>query len=280
MDRAQVNTQLEIRATFYADGVGTAPSPNSATVTILRADGTAIITAQVATPVTPGPTVPSGTFSYTLTPAQNNRLDRLTATFTSSLGIAVTTVEIASGFLISSADLVALYPNDTNAVRAQRRVDIEQRLEGACGVAFVQRYEKELVTARGTRRTVVVLGWGNVRSIRSLSVRGVAYTTDQITALDVNWRQGKVMWLPSSWRHGEVVIEYEHGADFLAADARMAAYDAMTETFGPDRVDGRVLLKQVDRVSVQYAAPRAQTTEFVTPSVVNFIGSNQRVMVG
>jgi|SRR3954463_7604075 hypothetical protein len=277
MDRAQINTQVEIRATFYVDGVGTAPSPNSATVTILHADGTAIVTGAVATPVTPGPTVPSGTFSYTLTPGQNNRLDRLTATFTSALGLAVTTVEVASGFLISSADLVALYPNDTNAERARRRTDIETRLEGACGVAFVQRYEKENITV--LRQGRARLGWGNIRSLRSVTVRGVAYSSQQILNLDLNFRQGQLWGLFPSRLHGDVTVEYEHGADFLTADARQAAYDAIVETFGPDKVDGRVILKQVDRVAVQYAAGKTATQEFVTPSVMRFIEGNMRAMV-
>jgi hypothetical protein len=180
--------------------------------------------------------------------------------------MAVTTVEVASGFLISSADLVALYPNDTNAERARRRTDIETRLEGACGVAFVQRYEKENITV--LRQGRARLGWGNIRSLRSVTVRGVAYSSQQILNLDLNFRQGQLWGLFPSRLHGDVTVEYEHGADFLAADARQAAYDAIVETFGPDKVDGRVILKQVDRVAVQYAAGKTATQEFVTPSVM------------
>lgn len=277
MDRILVNGSAELRVTFYVSAVATDPAPDTATVTITHGDGTALATNVAATPVPASLTVPAGTFSYSLAAVSNARLDRLTVAWTSALGTVPTIVEVAGGFLVSSATMLGLYPDELQAVRDARRIDIEQRLEGACGVAFVPRYERENVTV--LRRGRARLKWGAIRKIRSATVRGVAYSAEQIAALDVNFAQGQVWGLPPSRLHGDVTLEYEHGADFLAADARMAAYDALVETFGPDKVDGRVILKQVDRVAVQYAAGKTATQEFVTPSVMRFIEGNMRAMV-
>jgi hypothetical protein len=271
MDRALVNAQAALQVRYYADGVATDPAPDTATVTITRADGTAIVTGQPAT-ATPGV---DGEFTFTLSPAQNDRLDRLTAVWTSTLGSASTVMEMCGGFLIPAVDLVALYPGESNAERAARRNDIEQRLEAACGVAFVPRHERENLTA--CRRGRVHLKWGRVRSLRSVTVGSVLWSAGQVAALDVEPVTGVVWGLPTSRLHGDVTIEYEHGLDNPGQDCRAAARDALTETYGPDRVDGRILRKAVDHVEVTYA--RSSSSEFTSPRVVAFVHNHRRPLI-
>lgn len=278
MNRYLVNAQLEFTTTYYVDGVATAPTPNTATATIVRDDGTVIINGLSATPGVPPPL---GTFVYDLTPGQNNRLDRIKATFISSLGNAVEIGEVVGGFLISAVDLVELYPNATNAERANRRTDIEVRLEEACGRAFVPRYERERATV--DRRGRLKLKWGSLRRILTVSNDFTTLTTDQIAALTVDYDMGHIWGIPWGIRTRDVTITYEHGWDGATSTVRNAALSGMQEVYGPNKVDGRVRTKSVDNVSVTYAnsstASGAQL-EFTSSDVVSFILNNRRPLVG
>jgi hypothetical protein len=55
--------------TFYSDAAATDPSPDVTTVTITRADGTAVVTAAATTEAG------TGVVTYTVTPAQTALLD-------------------------------------------------------------------------------------------------------------------------------------------------------------------------------------------------------------
>jgi hypothetical protein len=86
VDRSLQNTDYTFNGGVTVDEVGTDPSPDSATVTITRADGTPVVTAATAV------NGPNGGFSYTLVPAQTALLDTLTATWTFTLnGFAAVT---------------------------------------------------------------------------------------------------------------------------------------------------------------------------------------------
>lgn len=282
MERILVNGFAELRATFYISGIATDPSPDSATVTVTRADGTVVATAASATPIPASPpTVPEGTFGYQLAAATNNRLDRLTFAWSSALGQINTNADVVGGFLISSAEMIELYPNDTSAKLSQRRIDIETRLEEACGRAFVPRYERERVTM--DRRGRLRLKWGSLRSILTVSTDLTTLTTDQIANLTLNHEAGLVWGVPSGVRSREVTISYYHGADYPTETARSAAMAAVEETYGPNRIDGRVRTKSVDNVSVTYASDGSTSTsysEFTSPDVVTFIRNNRRPLVG
>lgn len=278
MNRYLVNAQMEFSTTYYVDGVDTDPTPDSATVTIVRDDGTVIINGLSATPGTPPP---AGTFVYDLTPGQNNRLDRMTATFVSALGNSVQQGEIVGGYLIGSADLVELYPNNTNAERADRRTDIEIRLEEACGRAFVPRYEREVVTM--DRRGVIRLKWGSLRRILSVITDYQTLTTDQIANLHVNHDMGHIWGVPKGTRSREVTITYEHGWDGITPSVRNAALSAIQEMYGPNRIDGRIRTKIVDNVRVTYdnnTTGGSARLQFASTDVVSFILNNRRPLIG
>jgi hypothetical protein len=277
MDRILLNTSAELRGTFYRAGVATDPVPNTATETVTRASGIALATNLGAPTVSPPP---AGTFSYQLAAVNNTLLDRLTAAWTSAYGTVTTNAEVCGGFLIDGSTLVTLYPDDTDAVRLHRRTDIENRLEGACGVAFVPRYERERVTVRG--RGAVRLRWGWIRRITAVTAQNLVLSSDQITALDVDLESGVVRGLPLSQKHSDVIVSYEHGGDYADETVRSAAVSAMTETYGPNKVDGRILQKQVDNVSVTYASSRngaSANLPFSSSDVVSFILDNRRPLV-
>lgn len=79
-----------ISVTFTVDGVATDPVPATATLDILRRDGTVLVPAGTATTKPPSTT---GKFTFVLTPAQTAQFDRLTARWTANLVGQVQTLE-------------------------------------------------------------------------------------------------------------------------------------------------------------------------------------------
>src|SRR3954470_10452117 len=139
--------------TFYSDVTATDPVPDTTTVTITRADGTALVTAAAATEAG------TGVVTYTVTPAQTALLDRWTVTWTATFGgqsqAFAETVEVAGDMLFSLSEASAirtgsqtgdaLYPRYTIAQIAAMRVSVEQAIEEEYGSALVPRYERETV---------------------------------------------------------------------------------------------------------------------------------------
>lgn len=216
MDRILQGTQASIGVQFAVDGTNTDPSPDTATVTITRADGTALLTAQDATQTG------VGSFGYTLTPTDTALLDTLTAAWTATINGAAQTVrtqvEIVGGFLCSLADLRALDPlqNTTEYTTARllrARTQAEVAIEKWCG-AFVPRYRYR--TFAGVRDTLLNVGDPYVTSVRSASVYGTALTETVLDAIivDGSWITGMSNWYP-----GPVAVGYEYGRPFAPADA-------------------------------------------------------------
>ena len=204
-----------LRKTLYVGSTATNPTPDSATVTITRADGTVVISDQAAADEG------TGVFSVTLTPAQTALLDRLTVVWTATFaGFAQTfkdTVEIVGDtfFTIAEARQVPPLNNATQfpddkiiAVRTR----IEQRMEKLLGWACVPRYEYERVSSYG--EGPVRLRWPYLRAVRSISVAGVAYTAPEIafvTGQDgflYNSTSSRGYW-PAGWSN--MIVGYEHG---------------------------------------------------------------------
>ena len=208
--RVLKDTNVTLNVFFQVDGADTDPSPDAATVTITRDDGTAIVSAASATP--------SGTggFLYTLSAGQNDRLDTLTARWTSALGTLETTTEVVGGFLFTVAQARALNPlSDTVRYTTQRVLDartmVETALEDACGVAFVPRYRRESVNGSGS--TELGLAMPRVRAIRAGTLDGTALTVDELAAI-VPSGPG-IVYTANRWTRGfgNYQISYEHGYD-------------------------------------------------------------------
>lgn len=194
------------------DGVATNPSPDEATVTVTRDDGTTIAVDAAATEAG------TGAVSYTLTPTDTATLDALTfdwkATFGSLEQTYTETVEVVGGFLFTVAQARASAPlSDTDKFSTQQIIDartlVETALEDACGVAFVPRYRRETVNGDGWRH--LTLSMPRVSAVRSVSKDGVAFTSDELSAV-VPSGTGTIYTANGFTRgFGNYAIAYEHG---------------------------------------------------------------------
>jgi hypothetical protein len=205
-------TSATIAATFSVDGADTDPSPDQATLQLVRAVGTDVLPPLTST--TPGGT---GVFTRALTPTQTAQLDSLRALWTATIGspqTIETRVEVVGGFLFSTPEGIAR-TGLTAAAVAQLRTAVEQDLERACrGLAFVPRYhlERRPVPRRGSR---LRLSHGPVRSVRSVTIAGQAWSASQLATLNLGegcWVESPYGWF-APWGPQSVVIGYEYGLD-------------------------------------------------------------------
>jgi hypothetical protein len=225
LDRYQRGVSATLTLAVQVNEVGTDPSPDQATVTITRADGTALVTDGAAV------NGDSGGFQYVLTPAQTALLDLLTVDWTFTLGgeaqTLTTYAEIVGGFHFNLAELRQFDPIDnqlqysTDRLRRARTL-AETAIEDACGVAFVPRYSYRSVNSYGG--TGLDLG-PMVTRVRSASLNGVALTTGELADVTYAGAPGR----SSGWSSGVWTVGYEHGYPFCppqVADAskRLARY--------------------------------------------------------
>ena len=212
MQRVARGRSATITQTFYEDGVPADPSPDSATVTITRDDGTAIATDAATT------NVGVGAVSYTLTPSDLADLDLLTVTWKATFGgqeqTYTDTIEVVGGFLFTIAQARASTPlNDTVKFSTQQIIDartlVETALEDACGVAFVPRYRREAVSGSGTRN--LLLSMPRVTAVRPASVDGTDFTLGELAGV-VPSGPG-VIYAQNGWARGfgNYTVAYEHG---------------------------------------------------------------------
>lgn len=214
MDRRLINTLLTLTVQFEVDGEGTDPSPDEATVTVTRADGTVLVDEQAASDGA------NGLFTYTIAAIDNDRLDTLTASWTTALGTLETVTEVAGGFLFSISELQAQLqtPGDfTTAQIVAVRTRVEETLEQLCGVAFVPRFRQ--ITVSGTGTTTALLD-PRTTAIRSVTIDGEAQTLEDLAYSDT----GLVYW-PNRWTAGtsNIVIGYEHGYPYPPERVKAAA---------------------------------------------------------
>lgn len=239
MERVGRGVGGTITATFTVDGVGSAPSPNAAAVTLIRdSDGTTVASAAA----TPGA---NGVFTYFVTPAQAGVLDVLTASWTAAVNGNATTittqVEVVGGFLFTIADARSLpalanpttYP-DAN-IRAARTL-AEQALEDACGVAFVPRFQSR-ETLDGNYQNTLLLRKPRPTLLRSVTVTGVAMSAADLAQVVLRptgelyraalWPGtslygGSAIWGSQSTPggSGNILVSYEHG--YPIAPARVS----------------------------------------------------------
>ena len=206
--------------TFYENGVPVNPSPDLASVTITRDDGTVLV-AGFATEAG------VGIVTYTLSPVETALLDRLTVAWTATIGGQVQTftdiVEVAGDVLFTIAQAKAMdgLANKTTAQIVEKRTLVESMLEQACGVAFVPRYGK--ITLSGNSRATVMLP-PRVTAIRSVLLDGVAVAPSYLATMRV--LDSGELYYPSYWAAGyaNYTIAYEHG--YSDGPERIAAGDA------------------------------------------------------
>lgn len=250
------STAPTIYATFYVDGVGTDPSPDTATVTIARADGTVLVASTAATNV--AGVGNEGKFSFPLTTTHTALLDRLTARWTSNLGTVTTYVEVAGGFLFSTAEALAddELEGKTAAEIAQARTIAEMEFELECGVAFVPRYERERIVRTSSGWIAnLPLRWKKVRSVRATTANGSVLGSSQLSQLLPN---GGLVYNPAGWSYGypsDITIGYEHGEDFPSGGVSRAVKRLAKHYLTDWTADDRALRLDTAEASYVMAVP-------------------------
>lgn len=215
--------------TFFSGPTASDPSPDTATVEIIRANGDIVVPAGTSTTE-----AGVGRVSFTLTPAQVPQLDRLTFRWTATFGGQPQTfteiVEVAGDifFTINQArtlkplDNLTLYPEERII---EMRTAAEQAIENELGYALVPRYEQETVSADGWT-TSLELAYPYLRAVRSVVVAGTPYSPSELATIA---NSGAFLHLLRPWPrgHGTIVIGYEHGLDIgrLSGSLRLAALD-------------------------------------------------------
>lgn len=212
-----------------SDATGEPVAGLTATVTIARANGTVLHTAQAATDNG------DGTYSYTLAAADVALLDILTATWTVSGATRATTRhEIVGGYYFTRGDVDTAeqgrgsdYGPDFEMIRAEVETECE-RIAG--GRAFVPRYRRRIVDGTGTAS--LDLRDPDPRTIRSIKQTVASGTvTDwpgNITDL-VLTESGMVIAppalgvVPFLLGYRNIIVEYEYGWDRPPVDLKRAA---------------------------------------------------------
>lgn len=263
MERIHQGRSSTLTHTFQVDGVATNPSPDIATVTIARADGTALVPAGSVTEAG------VGVVTLTLTPAETALLDTLTITWTASFaGQAqqfIDIVEIVGGFLFTLAQAKARLPSQSNETLQATRTLAEQELERACQVAFVPRYAREKRDGDGTN--LLMLKWPKVRAIRSVSV-------DETPQVAGDFDLGEYVVHSSTYLprgYGNVMVGYEHGYNAGEVNASRAALMLVERYLAEQPAGERVVSASVDSVSFRLAVAGTNGQPFDVPYVNQFV---------
>lgn len=265
--------------TFYLDEVATDAS-GSVVVSVADPDG--LVLQQV--------TIPSADVNhgYSFTWQGSDFLDELTVTWAATVGgdaivLDQDVLQVVGGFYFGLTEARNIDPkfSDTDRYTTQdlidRRAEVEEEFEGICEQAFVPRYAREVLSGDG--RNILKLRWPRLRRVLSVSVNGVAWSTDTVEAFgpdvlgllryDGGWPVGT----------GNVVVEYEHGMNRPPTDVvrvaklRMKSFLLTQQSPIPDRAErfadtslGTVMLAiatarstgipEVDAVLARHMSPR------------------------
>lgn len=234
----------------FQDQDGNPRAAGDTTVTVTRADGTALVTDGAAVD---GAT--EGVKAFTLSAADTATLDRLTATWSEDGGsIDTSSVDIVGGYYFTPAEARTAGPKLSDedkypdALILSARRAVEEECERITGRSFVPRFRR--VVLNGSDRETLWLPNPDVRRVRALSVDGAAVlpedTLIQGAAGHITARRGAF-----GYGNGNVVVTYEYGLDAppqrikTAALIRVRDVLSSTKTGVPDRatfqiVDGRV----------------------------------------
>ncbi|MBP6489370.1 MAG: hypothetical protein KA274_16930 [Ilumatobacteraceae bacterium] len=216
------------------DGTGEPADPGTVTVTVTRADGTVLASAQA--------TDGSGTDprTYALSVAQTATLDRLSVAWVvSGTTVATTEVDVVAAPWFGNAELRNVETGLNDAVRydaakvTTARLQVEAFIEGLTNRRFVPGYTLE--TLPGVSGPNLVVRHPDVRRVRSallLDDPGAAATetlaTGELTAIPAS-ASGIVTRYANSWAARWVRIGYEHGMTVPPPDLKRAAMRLVRE---------------------------------------------------
>lgn len=215
---------------------GEAANPGTVTVTVTRADGTEIATAQA----TSGTLTAARTF--TLTPALTATLDRLTATWTASgVTLATTVVDVCAAPWFSNAELRAEHKSLSNTstytptLITVARLQVEGFIESITHRRFTPGYDYHVV--RGTDRCELIVPNVNLRTIRTAALVDHAgtETTIDVATVTVDADSG-IISRSSAWSSPWVRLGYEYGFATPPGDVKAAAMRLTREVLERSKV--------------------------------------------
>lgn len=207
--RIQRATAATISVTLYSDATPENPLPDSATLEVLRGDGTVLVAAG-----TQADDSGTGVFEYTFAPTDIPDVDELTVRWTSTRDgyeeVYETVVQVTGGPLFALPDITEEVMGKTVVDYALARIAAEDLLEHACGVAFTTRYRRDTLSGDGTRE--LLLPTPKVQKVRAVTIDDVALTVDELAELKVRGPEG-IVYRPAAWPSGEqnITIAWEHG---------------------------------------------------------------------
>lgn len=233
--RVEQGKSASIDQTFYVDGAAK-DADGAVTVTVTRADGTALVTGAATTK----PAATTGVYRYALSPQA--ALDHLALTYTGTWSGAVLTevarVQIVGDFYLPTVAIRAL-PNLSDATKfteaelRDARTWFEEVFEDYTGVAWVRRFARHTLDGTGTATLLLPdMHPRTIRSVRTYTAAATytAFTADELAGLVVEGSGLLRRWSGTFPRgHRNIVVEYEHGLDRPPADVVEAAKVAIRD---------------------------------------------------
>lgn len=258
--RVERGKSASIDQSFTVDGVLT-DADGDVTVTVTRADGTALDTDVVTTK----PADTTGVYRYSL--AAQDDLDRLTLTYTGTWSANEQTetqhVEVVGDFYLSLAECrsldarfatgatPAISDDDIRRVRAE----VEDAIEAEAGVSFVRRYARDTLSGRGA--TTLLLDHTHPRTVRTVrsytaAATYTSFSADQLAAITYE-DSGLIGSWTTAYPRGSrnLVVEYEHGLDSPPPLIRRAARALFKVKMLEDRATVDPSLANVRSLSVE-----------------------------
>ena len=216
MPDAQIlqGTTATLEARFYADGALADDDP--VTITLTKADGTAILTGSATTKPSTG--------VYQKIIAALDTPNLLTATWTGATQQATTYAEVVGAHLFTIAALRDVkvagakpFQNTTDfptTLLLERRAEVTDDFEARTGWSFIPRFARQ--TLDGDGRCELILDHLKATRLLSVTVNGVVQPLGNFTLDRSGVLRATSNFLPSGFFQcgvGNVVVEYVHGWD-------------------------------------------------------------------
>lgn len=280
-----------IEVTVYKDGTVTVTDddPATPTVTITRADGTVLQTAQSTTKVS------DGAYRYDLTPTECARVDKLTVALTgtweSATQVFTHTVEIRGGHLFTIAEARAFRSadgstgalNDTTkypaAAIVAERDRITDLLEDWTEVSWVPRHHRESLPGPGVK--TLNLPDYEINTLIAATIGTVDQTVGDII---IDTAIGQLIHTTTTWTAytsddpHNIDVEYEHGYTGLPSGVTRIALLLLVDRLQKNTIPDRALSWNDDLGTIRLVTeggPRSNVTRI--PEVNQWIEEHSRM---
>jgi len=205
-------------------------------------------------------------------------VDLLTAVWSDGATSVTTYTEVVGGFVTSLRSISKKLGTDTVApepeVAMEREIALRD-IEGACGVAFRNRYSREALDGPGT--TDLLLSHPQAVKLLSVTVAGEEMDLDGLRVTAQGIVSGSANWPVGS---GNIVVAYVHGyGSFPQAASPVRDLAAFRLTPAPSDVEERATSVTTDIGTYSIVLPGVRGARFPLPSVNAFVEDNAYVTV-